>query len=131
MYPHKSITKAKIKDLPEDKKLELQKRNEIETTRIKNIYTQFQLETELDEASQKWTYASEFLSGKNQIYANSEDAVFDMGLANNRYWSALSKLEKLHDRNRLLTRIQFWIIVVGGFIIAIIGTLFTVLSYFK
>jgi hypothetical protein len=132
MYPHRGITKKAIAGLSDKGRQDLEQESRSEVRRIGSLRTEHSLRVELEEAAQKWEHGYEQLQrGHDDELFTLEQARFEMGLANQRYWAALSQLDSVLDRTRLVTRVQFWLIVVGGLLIALVGTIYTVLSYYK
>lgn len=132
MYPHRSITKKAVAELDTERRRELENLCRNEIRRITAISEEHALRVEIDEAGQKWNNAySHLREGQSTAYMTLDAARFEMGLANQRYWAALAQLDHVLGRTRLVTRVQFWLIVVGGLLIALIGTIYAVLSYYK
>jgi hypothetical protein len=132
MYPHRAITKRAVAELQEDdrRNLEVACRNEIR--RIADIVEKQSLEIEMQEAAQKWSWAYEHLQkGQDAQYMTLDEARATMAVANSRYWAALAQLDRILDKTRLVTRVQFWLIVVGGLLIALVETIYALLSYYK
>ena len=71
----------------------------------------------MDEASQKWTHLYENDLEPDMPGLSLQKAKFAMGLADHRYLAALARLHQLLERSRVLTRLQFWGLVVGGFVL--------------
>jgi hypothetical protein len=132
MYPHRGITKRAIAVLPDKWRKALGERSHREVRRIASLMTEHSLRVELDEAAQKWERGYEQLQrGQDSELYSVNQARFDMGIALQAYWAAWMQLNRVLDRTRLVTRVQFWIIVVGGLLIGLVGTIYTVLSYYK
>lgn len=131
MYPHKPITKTAVAKLPLNEREKLDALRTEERTRINRIDQEQWLRTELDEAAQKWTFAYESLTSPSEHGMTQDAARFEMGLADERYWTAMRRLEQVLDRTRLVTRVQFWAIIFGGLVLALVSTVFTILSYYK
>jgi hypothetical protein len=132
MYPHRSITKRAVAELDTRRRRELENLCRNEIRRITAIPDEHSLRVEIDEARQKWDNAySHLREGQSTAYMTLDVARFEMGLANQRYWTALAQLDRVLGRTRLVTRVQFWLIVVGGLLIALIGSIYAVLSYYK
>jgi hypothetical protein len=131
VYPHKPVTKAAIARLPPKERERLEDLQSQERTRINRIDQEHWLRTELDEAAQKWTFAYEALDSPSEHGMSPDMARFEMGLAHERYWTAMRRLEKVLDRTRLVTRVQFWAIVIGGLVLTLVSTVYTILSYYK
>lgn len=132
MYPHKTITKQAILGLDDQRNEQLNQACTRETTRILHLAQEHSIRIEMEEAAQKWTNAYEvFKQGEDTPYMALDTARFEMGVASHRYWLALAQLDLTLDRTRLVTRVQFWIIVVGGLILALVSTVYTVLDYYK
>ena len=72
-----------------------------------------------------------YLANRSTPGLSLQKAKFAMGLADHRYLAALARLHELLDRSRVLTRLQFWGLVVGGFVLAFLQTLYTILGYYK
>ena len=78
-----------------------------------------------------FTRIENYLANRSTPGLSLQKAKFAMGLADHRYLAALARLHELLDRSRVLTRLQFWGLVVGGFVLAFLQTLYTILGYYK
>jgi hypothetical protein len=129
MYPRERIAKFAESRLDKAKQAELNQEREKASKRILTTLTEHNLHIEIEEACQKWTHAYDVSQKGGDGLMTVDDAHFDMALANHCYWKALAQLDRLVDRTRLISRVQFWCIVVGGLFLALVQTVYAVLTY--
>ena len=124
-YPNRKFTYQQMGLWNPLDKQEWKKREFLESERISSINDEKLLEIEMSEASNQWASAFKVVeSGQTTILIGSvEEARLLLALSNCRFWAALRRLNRIRHRHHL-------IFVIGGLLVAIVGTIATVLALF-
>ena len=97
-----------------------------ENDRISKMTDEKDIETEIDEATNKWTKAYKVLQGQEKYpYVSDaeqqEKAKWELVYAYHRYWSALPKRKQVRAASGRESKWQYWVALVVGIIAAIAG----------
>jgi hypothetical protein len=133
MYPHKEYTRKFIAERfsPEERK-RVEDIRRAQEKRISQIKDETFLNIEMGEGEQKWNFARDIIEGRSQpAYLDAESAKWELVYAYYRYWMAFETLKRVRHGRSLTQRWQFWLVVIGGLIVAVLGTIYTILAYYK